>query len=155
MRHLSKGFWKILTSGGWAPLLVFAIHVFIGRVLGLYESFPPIDIPMHISGGLAIAFFISTCFQNLPREALQRDRIAILELLLAGTLTVTAAVFWEFAEFSVDQLFGSNVQVSLANTMKDMALGITGALAYIIIRSRQLRVGLPEVQKLTTDWVTG
>jgi hypothetical protein len=136
-------------------LFVFAIHVFIDRVFGLYEIFPPIDIAMHFSGGIAIAYFISSCFQKLPRESIQRDRIAILELLLAGTLTATAAVFWEFAEFSLDLVFGTNVQVSLANTMKDMALGIAGALAYITVRSRQLRIGVSEVHKLTTEWVKG
>ena len=147
--------WKVLKSGGWAPLLVFATHVFIDRVIGLYELYPPTDIPMHFAGGLAIAFFISTCFQNLPREAVKPERIAILELLLAGSLTATAAVFWEFAEFTLDQVFGTNVQIGLANTMKDMALGVGGAIAYMTIRSRQLRVGINQVHKLTTEWVAG
>src|SRR6266498_5958864 len=93
--------WKVLTTGGgWVPLLVFTIHVFLSQVLHLYDLWPPTDIPVHFSGGVAIAFFISRCFQLLPRESVKRSRVVLLELLLIGSLTATAAVFWEFAEFS-------------------------------------------------------
>ena len=155
MTEIVKTCWKVLKVGGWAPLLVFATHVFIDRVLNAYELWPPIDIPMHFSGGLAIAFFISRCFQTLPREAVQRSRLVVLDLLLVGSLTATAAVFWEFAEFSLDQVFGTNVQVSLANTMKDMAMGISGAIVFILIRARQLRAGATELKELTVDWFRG
>jgi len=127
--------------GGWAPFLVFCTHVFLNRILHAYEIWPPADIPMHFAGGLAMAFFISRCFQTLPREEVRRSRVIVLELLLVGSLTATAAVFWEFAEFSVDQMFGTNVQRSLANTMQDMALGIAGAGFFIVLRARQLRAG--------------
>jgi hypothetical protein len=155
MKQIVKTFWKLLTVGGWAPLLVFATHVFIDRVLNAYDWWPSIDIPMHFSGGLAIAFFISRCFQTLPRQDVPKSRLVILELLLAGSLTATAAVFWEFAEFTLDQLAGTNVQVNLANTMKDMAMGIMGAIVYISIRASQLRAGANEIKELTLDWVRG
>lgn len=155
MKDIAKTFTKILRVGGWAPLLVFSLHVFSGRVLNAYEFWPSFDIPMHFSGGFAIAFFISRCFETLPREAVPRSRRVVLELLLIGSLTATAAVFWEFAEFTLDQVFGSNVQVGLANTMKDMALGIAGSLSFIFIRARQLRAGASELRELTNDWIRG
>jgi hypothetical protein len=106
---------------------------------------------------LAIAFFISRCFRLLPREmaTIKRSRIVLLELLLIGSLTATAAVFWEFAEFTIDQAFGMNVQISLANTMQDLAMGISGATLFIFIRSRQLRVGASELREITSDWLYG
>jgi hypothetical protein len=147
---------KVLTAGGgWVPVAVFIIHVFLSRVVYLYDFWPPTDIPVHFSGGMAIAFFTSRCFQYLPRESVKRSRVVLLELLLMGSLTATAAVFWEFAEFSIDQLLGMNVQLSLANTMKDMAMGILGSIVLILIRSRQLRIGTSELREITFDWVRG
>lgn len=155
LRTMVKTCWRVLIVGGWAPLLVFAAHMLSDRVFDAYGRWPSFDIPMHFSGGLAIAFFISRCFQTLPRGTVSRSRCVVLELLLAGSLAATAAVFWEFAEFTLDQLFGSNIQVSLANTMKDMAMGISGAVVFILARARQLRMGTRELREVTNDWVRG
>jgi hypothetical protein len=110
---------------------------------------------MHFSGGVAIAFFVSHCFQLLPRESVKRSRVVLLELVLIASITASAAVFWEFSEFFADQLFGTNVQVSLANTMQDLALGIFGAIFLILIRIRQLRIGINELREITFDWTLG
>ena len=147
--------WKLLKVGAWAPLLAFVTHMFLSRVLHAYQIWPATDIPMHFIGGASIAFFISRCFQALPRERVSRSRVAILELLLIGSLTATAAVFWEFAEFATDQLLGQNVQISLANTMQDLAMGILGGIVLMFIRSRRLRVGARELRDLTFEWVRG
>lgn len=155
MREIVKTCRRLLMVGGWAPLVVFAAHMFSDRVLNAYGLWPPFDIPMHFCGGMAMAFFISRCFQTLPRGEVQRSRRVVLELLLAGSLTATAAVFWEFAEFTIDQMSGSNIQVSLGNTMKDMAMGISGAVVFILIRARQLRAGASELRDVTIDWVRG
>jgi hypothetical protein len=156
MKKLFDIGWKALTAGGgWAPLLVFTIHVFVSAVLHLYNFWPNADIPMHFSGGLAIAFFISRCFQLLPRESVKRSHVVLLELVLIGSLTASAAVFWEFAEFFADQLFGTNVQVSVANIMQDIAMGILGATFLILIRIRQLRMGVNELREITFEWMLG
>ncbi len=152
MNALLKTCWKILKVGGWFPLLVFSTHLIFSRVLHVYEIWPSVDIPMHFIGGLSIAFFISRCFQVLPREFDRRSRIVLLELLLIGSLTASTAVCWEFAEFTFDQLFSSNVQIGLVNTMQDMAMGILGATVIILIRSRQLNVGTNELREITFDW---
>lgn len=110
---------------------------------------------MHFGGGFAIAFFVSKCFQTLPRRAVPKNRLIVLELLLAGSLTATAAVFWEFMEFSFDQLFHHNVQISLANTMKDLAMGVSGSIAFIAYRGSQLRAGVTEFKEVAMDWFNG
>jgi predicted Kef-type K+ transport protein len=138
---------KVLQIGGWAPLVVLATHLFLSRILNAYRVWPPTDIPVHFLGGVAIAFFISRCYQFLPRETKQRSRVVILEIVLILSLTATAAVFWEFQEFTRDQLFGSNIQVSLANTMQ--------ATVVALIRSRQLHVGIGELKEIARDWVRG
>ena len=146
---------KILQVGGWAPALVFLIHAVGSRVFHVYTLWPQTDIPMHFAGGIAMAFFLSRCFRALPREFVGRSRLAVLECLLVGSLTATAAVLWEFAEFSLDQLTGSNVQVSLANTMQDMALGIMGAGVVIVVRAIQLGAGPSDVRQIAGEWLAG
>ncbi len=150
-----RPFRKIFKVGGWAPLLVFGIHILLGKGFHAYRIWPPIDIPMHFVGGFAFAFFVSRCFQELPRGMVQRSRSVVLELLLIGSLTTTAAVFWEFAEFSADQILGKNIQISLQNTMQDLAMGIMGSIVYIAVRARQLRVSSRELREITNDWIEG
>lgn len=146
---------KTFKVGGWAPLSVFITHEVIANVFNAYAWWPDIDVPMHFLGGLAIAFFFSGCFRTLPRQDVPAGRLAVLELLLIGSLTATAAVFWEFTEFTMDQLLGTNVQVSLTNTMKDLAMGISGAILFVLIRAVKLHSGIEAVRELTLDWVRG
>lgn len=155
MRVIVKMLVKILRVGGWAPMLVFVTHEVIANVFDAYAWWPDIDVPMHFLGGFAIAFFISGCFQTLPRQVVPERRLAMLELLLIGSLTATAAVFWEFTEFTMDQLGGTNIQVSLVNTMKDLAMGISGAMVFIGIRASKLHSGVDAVRDLALDWVRG
>ena len=155
MKALLEASRRIFALGGWAPLVVFFVHVFASRVLGAYTLWPNTDIPMHFAGGVAMAFFLSQCFRALPREVVRSRRLVILELILIGSLTATAAVFWEFAEFTYDRAFGTNIPVSLANTMQDMAMGIAGALTFMVRRARQLRAGRREVREVAGDWMRG
>ena len=46
---------RVLAVGGWAPLLVFVVHVFATEVLDVYRSWPGLDIPMHFAGGVSVA----------------------------------------------------------------------------------------------------
>ena len=147
--------WKIIRAGAWLPVLVFGTHILMARVFHIYTAWPDVDIVMHFGGGFAIAFFVSGCFRALPRGEVNRSRIVLLELLLIGSLTTTSAVFWEFREFANDLWFGTNSQVSLANTMQDLAVGIMGSGLFILGRAWQLRAGFREIRELTFDWVRG
>lgn len=60
----------------------------------------------------------------------------ILSMVLVFSLTATATVLWEFAEFILDHVAGTNVQISLANTMQDQFMGILGGLTWIVIYDR-------------------
>jgi hypothetical protein len=146
---------KVLMIGGWAPLMVFSIHAIASRVFHVYEAVPQADIPMHFAGGVAIAFFISRCFRALPRDVVRSSRVIVLEAVLVASLTTTAAVLWEFAEFLLDSVSGTNVQVSLANTMKDLAFGMLGAMVFIAVRARRLRAGAAELRDVAADWMSG
>ena len=155
MKSIYQLAWKIIRIGGWFPLLVFALHLLLQEVFFIYETYPNIDIPEHFFGGVSIAYFVSQCFQRLPRESLKKSRVAILEATLIISLTTCTAVCWEFAEFFADRIFHSNLQVSLANTMQDLVLGMSGAGIVATVRFHKARAGLRELREFMFDWRSG
>ncbi len=139
MAVLSELWWR----AGWFPTLVFLIHVVISRVLNGYILYPPLDIPMHFLGGVAIAFFFSRCLAMVPESAISGTPRHLAQALLVFALTGTATVFWEFAEFFSDRLFGTRAQLSLEDTLLDMALGVAGGLAYLVSAHQRATLGVP------------
>ncbi len=117
----------------WFPFLVYLLHVFLARVVHAYAACPRIDVPMHFLGGVAI----TTSFYGLFRFLQERKKISVLDrgvlLLLLFCLAVTAAVFWEFAEFLQDYYFDTNSQISKVNIMRDLFVGTMGSLSAIIV----------------------
>lgn len=115
------------------PALVFLIHLIAAKILNLYMRFPNMDIPFHYLGGLSIAYTSAQILSHLEKKIITTRLNRMIFLLLILSLTATAAVFWEFAEFIGDQLFHTNIQVSLANTMQDQFLGILGGMTMVLI----------------------
>ena len=121
----------------WPPILVFCLHVFLSRGLHLYSLVPWIDIPMHLLGGLSMAYSLFLVLAFLQDSGVISRLDRIIEWVLVFTLVATIALFWEFSEFSFDHLFRSNVQISLPNTMQDLFMGMLGAstmIGYKIIK---------------------
>jgi hypothetical protein len=115
--------WKIF----WAPILVFTFHLFAFRVVSAYLVLPWLDIPMHYLGGFSMAYALFLGLAFLQDGAMISRLDKGMELILVFTLVATIAVFWEFGEFSIDQVLGTNVQLSLQNTMQDLFMGLLGA----------------------------
>lgn len=111
----------------WPPLLVFSFHIFLVRVVHIYDYYPWLDIPMHYLGGLSMAFSISMAWVSLQARQAIRKLDRIIQLVLVFTSVVTIAVSWEFAEFLLDRFLGTDLQISLPNTMQDLLMGILGA----------------------------
>jgi len=131
---------------GWFPTVVFLLHVFISRVVNGYILYPPLDIPMHFLGGVAIAFFFSRCLAMVPESAISGPPRQVAQALLVFSLTATATVFWEFAEFFSDRLFGTRAQLGLEDTLLDMALGVAGGIAYLLSAQQRATLGVPARQ---------
>src|SRR5262245_52450301 len=115
----------LIARAGWAPSLVFLLHVFISRVYNAYALYPPLDIPMHFFGGVAMAYFLSRCCAAVPEGTVSPAARPPIEAVVVVGLTTTASVFWEFAEFLFDKFLGTRIQLSLEDTLLDMLLGIT------------------------------
>lgn len=115
------------------PIIVLFAHLIASRPLNLYAVFPHLDIPFHYIGGASIAYTSAHIFAYLEKENLSAPLNKVILLLLIFSLTATAAVFWEFLEFTVDRLLHMNIQISLANTMQDQLMGILGGATWALI----------------------
>ena len=118
------------------PIIVLLVHLIVSTLFDLYTIFPNLDIPFHYMGGFSIAFTSVQILSYLERERITATLNRAISMVLIFSLTSTATVFWEFVEFIGDQLFGTNIQISLANTMQDQFMGILGGLTWIFIYYR-------------------
>lgn len=119
----------LIRDAAWAPAGVLLIHAVAGRLWG-HE--PYVDPVMHFLGGAAVAFFFRRA-AVISEEILGAPSPLALDLVAFG-LACTAALFWEFGELLSDLVLGSHIQVSAANTLRDLALGLTGAVVLLLTR---------------------
>jgi hypothetical protein len=131
---------KIISAGiatvrrfGWMPIVVFLSHEICAHVVDGYRRWPSIDIPLHFAGGVAIAFFISGALTICGNHGVIRRPDWIVHLSAVFGLTCTAAVFWEFAEWTADHTIGTQCQLGLNDTMGDMLNGVLGGIVFIVL----------------------
>jgi hypothetical protein len=127
MNVLVESLWR----AGWAPAIVFVAHMILWHGIGAYAAFPPLDVPMHLLGGLAIAFFLWTAYSIGARSGTfgRPNSNAIAALTL--TSTAACALLWEFAEYLSDRHLGTNTQKGLEDTLLDMLLGLVGGAIFV------------------------
>lgn len=125
-------------------IAVFAFAtLFLGEVFEFYERYWWWDIAMHTGSavgfgllGFLFAFFL-----------FEGDRYAappVAISFVAFCIAVTIGSFWEIFEFSMDQIFGLNMQKSgLLDTMGDMIVNMIGAsigatAGFFFLKGREL-----------------
>lgn len=114
-----------------SPTLLFCLHLAL-VFLGLYKRYPWIDIPMHILGGVFIAYSFSLAVTYFQQRKILSELNVLSRIVFLFALTSLATVIWEFGEFTLDSLFATLAQASLADTMLDMFLGLVGGAVLII-----------------------
>lgn len=127
-------------------ILFCLAHFILGEVGGFYVNVKGWDSLLHgLSGGLITLGCFS--FINLLNDNNIVHINKFLIVLSAFTLTVTIGVLWEIVEFSIDGIFGTNMQRAynsitgepfvgrnaLTDTMKDLILDALGSLVVSII----------------------
>ena len=123
-----------LREAAWAPLSVIAFYV-IGLALHLYDLFPPLDLPSHLLGGVAITYFFRSAIRN--SQSLVGDIPIPIQIIFAFTCTGTIIIFWEFYENLLDLIFGTHMVRGLEDTIMDMFLGLLGALVFTLLYRRR------------------
>jgi hypothetical protein len=114
-----------LRESAWAPLGVVGFYV-IGLAFGLFDLYPPLDIPTHFMGGVAITYFYRSAIRNSQKVV--GDIPFPVQVILAITSTGTTTILWEFYENFIDHFFGFQTVRGLEETIVDMAMGLSGAL---------------------------
>jgi len=117
---------QLAREAAWAPAAVLVLHLVAGAIFG-HE--PVVDPVMHLSGGIAAAYFFRRGASIAGLAFGSPTRLA--SDLLAFGLTASAALFWEIGEYSLDRLAGTVTQGGLDNTMRDLIFGVTGAALYL------------------------
>src|SRR5512139_412286 len=127
--------WILVTlrEAAWAPLGVIGLYL-LGLLFGVYDRYPPLDIPTHFLGGVAITYFYRIAIRN--SQALSGEIPFPIQVLFAFTATGTTIILWEFYEVILDYLFDANNVLGLADTIKDMFVGLMGALVLTVFYRR-------------------
>ncbi len=107
------------------PAAVLIIH-FIMLLTGVYYLYGWADIPMHFAGGFAAAFAVYSLLKIAEGKGMLKIN-AQLHFLFVISLVSLIAVGWEFMEFLIDMTGILLSQLSVADTMKDLFMGLLGA----------------------------
>lgn len=118
------------------PTLLFCLHL-VMVFLGIYERYPWLDIPMHVLGGVFIAYSFNLAVTYFQERKLLSELNILSRIVFLFTLTSTAAVIWELGEFTIDFFFSTNAQASVEDTILDMFLGLVGGTALIVFLARR------------------
>ncbi len=108
----------------YTPVLVFLLHLMFGQ-LKIYSVFVWADMPMHLLGGMSIAYSCILVFRKIKEKVVIHDRF--FEILIIVALVGLSAILWEFYEFVMDILLKTNFN-SLNDTLLDFFLGLVGGL---------------------------
>lgn len=97
-----------------------------GSAFGLYSALPGWDKVVHADSGVLVA--VAGVVLVRSREASVRPAAALL--VQASAMAVAAA--WEIAEYTSDQLFGTQAQHGNGDTMTDIIAGTAGAAVVLV-----------------------
>lgn len=114
-----------LREAAWAPLSVFGLY-WVGLTFDIYKSFPPLDIPTHFLGGVAITYFFRAAIRH--SQALVGEIPLPIQILFAITCTGTTTVLWEFYENFADSFLSTSMVRGVQDTIVDLFVGLLGAL---------------------------
>jgi ABC-type Mn2+/Zn2+ transport system permease subunit len=116
-------------EAAWAPLSIIVFYG-IALALHLFDLFPPLDLPSHLLGGVAITYFFRSAIKN--SQSLVGDIPIPIQFIFAFTCTGTTIIFWEFYENLLDLFFDTHMVRGLEDTIMDMFLGLLGALVLTV-----------------------
>lgn len=125
---------RILRDAAWAPLSVFGLY-WVGLTFDLYKAYPPLDIPTHFLGGVAITYFYRSAIRH--SQTLVGEIPIPIQILFAITCTGTTTILWEFYETFADFFLHTDMVRGLQDTIMDLFTGLLGAVVLSIFYRRR------------------
>ena len=103
--------------------------LYLGEMSGFYETYWWWDILLHSSSGVLFAVFGFLSIWVLNEDPKIYLKLSPMFMALSAfSFSIVAGVLWEVFEFSMDQVFGLNMQKSgLVDTMWDLIVVCIGA----------------------------
>ena len=90
-----------------------------------------VDTLSHFLGGLSVAYSANYALSLMEKKGWITIQKNILRAGIIVSLVMTCAVLWEFYEFIYDlSLWGEIMQPSIADTIKDLSMGMIGAVIF-------------------------
>jgi hypothetical protein len=123
---------ETLRRAGWAPVCIFLVNRIAMGTFRLGRTFPAFDIPMHLLGGVAIAYFFHVAFSVAVRRELfsPHDRATHAALVLGWTSI--AALVWELYEWFSTVYLRRPIMGDVHDTLGDLVLGLAGGAAFLL-----------------------
>jgi uncharacterized membrane protein YjdF len=123
-----------------AYLFFILVASIIGNSLMVYNLGPIYDKIVHLYSGVLTVFIVRELFG----KEISGQRTIVKFLFYIG-VTALAAVVWEIYEFSLDQIFGTNMQRAIewgvVDTMIDMIAAIAGGImAWVFMRLTKQKI---------------
>ena len=113
-------------------ILFLYSSLFLGEFGDFYERFWWWDLALHTSSGFMLglfAYILVFVLNRSPRSSLNLSPPFVA--LFTVSFAVASGGLWEIFEYSMDQLFGLNMQKGgLHDTMEDMIVNLIGALCF-------------------------
>lgn len=153
----------------WGLYFVFLIcSVFFGEVLDFYYKVPFWDVFLHFMSSIMVVIVGLIILILFTREKLNFKALpAGLTALFIFCFAVMVGSMWEIYEFSVDGLFGLNMQkfmledgtvlsghAALCDTMKDIIVDTTGALLATLVVYISLKKKSSWIMKMVSKYQT-
>ena len=123
-----------LREAAWAPLSILGLYLF-ARTLQLFKLFPPLDIPTHFLGGVAITYFYRAAIRH--SQKLVGEIPFPIQVLFAITCTGTTTILWEFYENVLDFFLDTGMVRGVEDTIVDLLVGLLGGLVFSLFYRRR------------------
>jgi len=116
-------------------VILMTVHIPL-LLLSAYNIWPEIDIPMHFFGGFVIGLLAVALYELAGMRGAWWGRALFV---IGGAAMV--AILWEMHEFGLDALIldagaGVRTQLSLRDTIGDLAIGLVGGGAAYLVCAR-------------------
>ena len=136
-------------------VIIFFVYacLFLGEVRGFYGRFWWWDIFLHTFSAIAFCFLGSIAFFLLFKAEKIKTHPAWIAIF-SFCFSLTVAVLWEIFEFTMDQVFETNMQKSgLMDTMGDLISASVSSLLVAVAGYIYLKSDQQSILYRWLDWI--